>query len=70
MTYDLETLNIFIYAFFALAAASSIFAAVAVPMVLRRPAPAVRPALSVVSGGVREHPALANRAPLAHERAA
>jgi hypothetical protein len=70
MTYDLETLNIFIYAFFALAAASSIFAAVSVQMVLRRPAPARRPALGLVGGAVREHPAMASSAPLPHERAA
>jgi hypothetical protein len=70
MTYDLETLNIFIYAFFALAAASAMFAVVAVPMVLRRPVAARRPALQLVSGAVREHPAMASRGPLPHERAA
>jgi hypothetical protein len=69
MTYDFETLNIFIYAFFALAAASVIFAATAVPMALRR-AGTARPALTLVNGAVREHPAMATRAPLPHERAA
>ena len=51
MTYDLETLNIFIYAYFALAAASSIFAAVSVSMAIRRPLTTRRHDLTLVSGG-------------------
>ena len=70
MTYDLETLNIFIDAFFALAAASVVFALTALPMVLGRPRTARRPVLTLVSGAVREHPAMATHAPLPHERVA
>ena len=51
MTYDLETLNIFIYAFFALAAAAGIFAVATVSMAMRRPTSA---ALTLVSGAA-EH---------------
>lgn len=80
MIYDLETLNIFIYAFFAVAAIATVLSLSSVAMLLRRPAqgptldPALdlstRPALGVVRGVVREHPAMASRAPLPHERAA
>jgi hypothetical protein len=70
MTFDFDTLNIFIYAFFALAAVAAVLAATGVRMAMRRPATAAAPSLTLVRGAVREHPALAGRAPLPHERAA
>ncbi len=71
MSFDYETLNIFIYAFFAVAAASVLLAATGMRQALRRAAATVpAPALTMVRGEVREHAALAGQAPLPHERAA
>jgi hypothetical protein len=70
MSFEYETLNIFINAFFALAAISAVLAATGMAMVLQRPQATRRPALELVRGSVREHPAMATQAPLPHERAA